>query len=82
MKQKGITTGTYTEKKVRKSSELPICPTCKKCKNKSICKNRKSLKSCEICKKCNDKENCDKFYHYTRGKAMLTIKSVISKGKR
>lgn len=81
MKQKGITTGTYTEKKARKSSELPICPTCKKCKDKSICKNRKSLKSCEICKKCNDKENCDKFYHYTRGKAMLTIGKNIETGE-
>ena len=81
MKQKGITTGIYTEKKARKNSDLPICPTCKKCKDRSICKNRKNLKICEICKKCTDKENCDKFYHYTRGKATLTIGKNIETGE-
>lgn len=73
MKTKGITTGTYTEKKTKKSSDLPMCPTCKKCKNRSICKNRKLLKNCSVCKSCTDKENCDKFYHYTKGRATLTI---------
>ena len=73
MKTKGITTGTYTEKKVKRSSDLPICPTCKKCKDRSICKNRKLLKNCNICKSCTDKDNCDKFYHYTKGRATLTI---------
>lgn len=81
MKQKGITTGTYAEKKSRRNSDLPICPTCKKCKDRSICKNRKNLKSCEICRKCTDKNNCDKFYHYTRGKAVLTIGKNIETGE-
>lgn len=73
MKTKGITTGTYTEKKVKRSSDLPMCPTCKKCKDRSICKNRKLLKNCSVCKSCTDKDNCDKFYHYTKGRATLTI---------
>ena len=73
MKTKGITTGTYTEKKTKKSSDLPMCPTCKKCKDRSICKNRKLLKNCSVCKSCTDKNNCDKFYHYTKGRATLTI---------
>ena len=50
-----------------------MCPTCKRCKDRSTCQNRKNLKNCEICKKCIDKENCDKFYHYLRGRALLTI---------
>ena len=73
MKTKGITTGTYTEKKVKRSSDLPMCPTCKKCKDRSVCKNRKLLKNCSVCKVCTDKDNCDKFYHYTKGRATLTI---------
>lgn len=73
MKTKGITTGTYTEKKVKRNSDLPMCPTCKKCKDRSICKNRKLLKNCSVCKSCTDKDNCDKFYHYTKGRATLTI---------
>ena len=81
MKQKGITTGTYTEKKSKKNSTLPICPTCKKCKDRSICKNRKNLKNCEICKQCTDKDNCDKFYHYVRAKALLTIGKNIETGE-
>lgn len=73
MRTKGITSGVYSEKKPKKKSDLPMCPTCKKCKDRSICQNRKALKNCEICKKCTDKENCDKFYHYLRGRALLTI---------
>jgi len=73
LKTKGITTGTYTEKKAKRSSDLPMCPTCKKCKDRNICKNRKLLKNCSVCKSCTDKDNCDKFYHYTKGRATLTI---------
>ena len=29
-------------KEEKKDSDLPICPTCKKCKDRSICKNRKN----------------------------------------
>lgn len=81
MKQKGITTGTYTEKKPKKNSNLPMCPTCKKCKDRSICKNRRNLRNCEICKQCTDKDNCDKFYHYIRAKALLTIGKNIETGE-
>ncbi|MBO5004454.1 MAG: site-specific integrase [Clostridia bacterium] len=73
MKTKGITSGVYSEKKPKRKSNLPMCPTCRKCKDRSICQNRKKLKYCEVCKKCTDKENCDKFYHYLRGRALLTI---------
>ena len=73
MKTKGITSGVYLEKKPKKKSDLPMCPTCKKCKDRSMCQNRKNLKNCEICKKCTNKENCEKFYHYLRGRALLTI---------
>lgn len=81
MKQKGITTGTYTEKKPKKNSELPICPTCKKCKDRSVCYDRKNLRKCEKCKNCTDKDNCDKFYHYTKGRATLTIGKNIETGE-
>lgn len=73
MKQKGITVGTYINKTKKKNNTLPICPTCKKCKEKSICHNRKDSSKCDKCKKCSDSENCDKFYITVQSKATLTI---------
>lgn len=73
MKQKGITVGTYINKIKRKNSDLPICPTCKKCKDRSICKNRSEVSKCQKCKNCKDEGHCDKFYIHTQAKAMLTI---------
>lgn len=73
MKQKGITVGTYINKIKKKNTDLPICPTCKKCKDKSICKNRTQMSNCPKCKRCKDDEHCDKFYIHTQAKAMLTI---------
>lgn len=73
MKQKGITVGTYYSRIKRKKSDLPICPTCKKCKNKELCNNRKNLKACNKCKKCEDIKNCDKYYFTKQAKAVLTI---------
>ena len=72
MRTKGITTRKYTEKKPKKSSNLPMCPTCAKCNNRTICKNRKLLKNCQICQECSDKIHCDKYYHYTKYRATLT----------
>jgi len=72
VKQKGITHGTYDDKKVRNGSNLSICPTCKKCENKEICRNRKQLRKCDICNDCKDQAHCDKFYFYSYGRAMLT----------
>ena len=46
-----------------------------------ICKNRRNLRNCEICKQCTDKDNCDKFYHYIRAKALLTIGKNIETGE-
>ena len=40
---KGITVGTYTVKTKKKVNSLPICPTCKKCKDRKICSNRKNF---------------------------------------
>ena len=42
MSSKGYTVGTYIIKSEKKNSDLPMCPICKKCKDKSICSNRKS----------------------------------------
>ena len=50
-----------------------MCPTCKKCKNKDLCKNRTKLNNCDKCNKCTDCENCDKFYINKQCKATLTI---------
>ena len=44
MSTKGYTVGTYIIKSEKKNSELPMCPICKKCKDRSICKNRKDKK--------------------------------------
>ena len=73
MKQKGITHGTYYDKKVRNNSDLPICPTCKKCENNAICRNRKQLRKCDTCNACKDQDHCDKFYFYSLSKTIYHI---------
>ena len=76
MSSKGYTVGTYIIKSEKKNSDLPMCPICKKCKDRSICSNRKSKKEmnkCEKCKSCKDSEKCDKFYINEQHKATLTI---------
>lgn len=73
MKQKGITVGTYINKTPKNVKGLPICPICKKCKDRSICNNRKDCKKCSKCKKCSDSENCDKYYIHIQSKATITI---------
>lgn len=73
MKQKGITVGTYINKTKKDSNNSSICPTCKKCKDRNICNNRKDLSKCIKCKKCTDSESCDKFYINVQSKATLTI---------
>ena len=42
MSNKGYTVGTYIIKTEKKNSELSMCPICKKCKDKSVCQNRKN----------------------------------------
>lgn len=83
MNAKGYSVGTYIVKSEKKKSELPMCPTCKKCRDRSICKNRKNKKEmnhCEKCKKCNSADDCDKFYINIQHKATLTIgKDIITK---
>ena len=45
MSNKGYTVGTYIIKTEKKNSELSMCPICKKCKDRSVCQNRKNKKS-------------------------------------
>lgn len=83
MSSKGYTVGTYIIKSEKKNSNLPMCPICKKCKDRSICSNRKSKKEmnkCEKCKKCKDSEKCDKFYINEQHKATLTIAKDATTG--
>lgn len=72
-KQKGITVGTYINKTKKMNTNIPICPTCKRCKDKTVCNNRKDLSKCHKCKRCDDAEHCDKFYMTKQSKATLTI---------
>lgn len=53
-----------------------MCPTYKKVKRGVFVKIEK-LKNCEICKKITDKKICDKFFHYLRGRVLLTIDKDI-----
>ena len=78
---KGITVGTYTVKTKKKVNSLPICPTCKKCKNRKICSNRKKLSKCPICKNCKNAEQCDIFYITTCSKAILNLGRSPQTGK-
>ena len=83
MSSKGYTVGTYIIKSEKKNSDLPMCPICKKCKDRSICSNRKSKKEmnkCEKCKNCKDSEKCDKFYINEQHKATLTIAKDATTG--
>lgn len=84
MNTKGYTVGTYTIKTEKKNSELPMCPICKKCKDRSICQNRKDKKTmskCDKCKKCKDADTCDKFYINEQHKATLTIGKDVETGE-
>lgn len=78
---KGITVGTYTVKTKKKVNNLPICPTCKKCKDRKICSNRKKLSKCPICKNCKNAEQCDIFYITTCSKAILNLGRNPQTGK-
>ena len=78
---KGITVGTYTVKTKKNVNSLPICPTCKKCKDRKICSNRKKLSKCPICKNCANAEVCDKFYITTCSKAILNLGRSPQTGK-
>lgn len=78
---KGITVGTYTVKTKKKVNNLPICPTCKKCKDRKICSNRKKLTKCSICKNCTNAEDCDIFYISTCSKAILNLGRSPQTGK-
>ena len=65
---------TYITKNLKKREDLPICSTCRDCKRKSLCSNRRNLYTMNKCKKCRDcrnAEECDKFYIYEVYKANL-----------
>ena len=61
-----------------------MCPICKKCKDRSVCQNRKNKKSmnnCDKCRKCKNADKCDKFYINEQHKATLTIRKDIETGE-
>ena len=78
---KGITVGTYTIKTKKKVNTLPICPTCKNCKDRSICSNRKKLTKCSICKNCSNATECDIYYISSCSKAILNLGRSPQTGK-
>lgn len=78
---KGITVGTYTIKTKKKVNSLPICPTCKNCKDRSVCSNRKKLTKCSMCKNCTNSKQCDIFYISTCSKAILNLGRSPQTGK-
>ena len=78
---KGITVGTYTIKTKKKVNSLPICPTCKNCKDRSVCSNRKKLTKCSICKNCANSECCDIYYISSCCKAILNLGRSPQTGK-
>ena len=78
---KGITVGTYTIKTKKKVNTLPICPTCKNCKDRSICSNRKKLTKCSICKNCSNAAECDIYYISSCSKAILNLGRIPQTGK-
>lgn len=78
---KGITVGTYPVKTKKKVTNLPICPTCNNCKDRSICSNRTKLLKCSVCKKCTNSSQCDIFYITTCSKAILNLGRSPQTGK-
>lgn len=78
---KGITVGTYTIKTKKKVNTLPICPTCKNCKDRKVCCNRKKLSKCSICKNCSNAAECDIFYISSCSKAILNLGRSPQTGK-
>ena len=78
---KGITVGTYPVKTKKKVTNLPICPTCNNCKDRSICSNRTKLSKCSVCKKCTNSGQCDIFYITTCSKAILNLGRSPQTGK-
>lgn len=78
---KGITVGTYTIKTKKKVNTLPICPTCKNCKDRKVCSNRKKISKCSICKNCSNAGECDIFYISSCSKAILNLGRSPQTGK-
>lgn len=78
---KGITVGTYPIKTKKKVNTLPICPTCKNCKDRKICSNRKKFSKCSICKNCSNATECDIFYISSCSKAILNLGRSPQTGK-
>lgn len=78
---KGITVGTYTIKTKKKVNTFPICPTCKNCKDRKVCSNRKKLSKCSICKNCSNAAECDIFYISSCSKAILNLGRSPQTGK-
>ena len=75
MKEKEIKISTYDLRKLKKNNNNnpQMCNTCGKCKDRSICNNRKDLINCKKCQNCKDKESCDKYYFTKQSRARVII---------
>ena len=82
-KIKGITSGTYLEKKIRNKSNKKLSKDeiCNKCKHKDICKYRKTSKF-KNGKTFENNVECEYFYFSISSKAILSIGRDTTTGKR
>ena len=82
-KIKGITSGTYLEKKIKNKNDKKLQKEeiCNKCKNKDICKYRKISKF-KNGKTFENNVECEYFYFSICAKAILTTGRDTTTGKR
>ena len=82
-KIKGITSGTYLEKKIKNKNDKKLQKEeiCNKCKNKDICKYRKISKF-NNGKTFENNVYCEHFYFSISAKAILTLGRDTTTGKR
>ncbi len=75
------------QKQDRKQHRLAVeCETCRNCKTRELCNNRKGTKKCEKCRTCTDCLNyCDRFYCNIYFKAQATVngkQKTLATGKK
>lgn len=73
LKEKEITAQMYSLRKKKDNVTLPMCPTCTKCKDRSICNNRTTYKECDKCKNCKDFDKCDRYYFTKQAKSTVNL---------
>lgn len=82
-KIKGITSGTYLEKKIKNKNDKKLKKNeiCNKCEHKDICKYRKISKF-NNGKTFENNVDCEHFYFSISAKAILTLGRDTTTGKR